>query len=147
MRLYLDLCCLYRPFDDQSQARIHLEAEAVILILDACQAGRHEFCSSTPLDVENGRNPDADRRDKVSAVIARAAHRIPHAGAISDRVLQLVPLGFQEFDAYHLASAEAGRCDRLVTTDDRFLRAAARNSGTIGVQVTDPVRLIAEADF
>jgi hypothetical protein len=26
-RIYLDVCCLNRPFDDQTQARIHLEAE------------------------------------------------------------------------------------------------------------------------
>ena len=35
----------------------------------------------------------------------------------------------------------------LVTTDDRLLRAAARNSGTIAVEVTDPVRLVGEAGF
>ncbi|MBE2197400.1 MAG: hypothetical protein IAE79_02240 [Anaerolinea sp.] len=27
MRVYLDVCCLNRPFDDQSQERIQLEAE------------------------------------------------------------------------------------------------------------------------
>jgi len=34
-RLYLDVCCLNRPFDDQSQDRIRLEAEAVRVILNA----------------------------------------------------------------------------------------------------------------
>lgn len=33
MRVYLDICCLKRPFDDQSQPRIHLEAEAVLALL------------------------------------------------------------------------------------------------------------------
>lgn len=28
MRVYLDNCCFNRPFDDQSQARVRLEAEA-----------------------------------------------------------------------------------------------------------------------
>jgi len=27
-RVYLDLCCLNRPFDDQTQERIRLETEA-----------------------------------------------------------------------------------------------------------------------
>lgn len=31
-RIYLDVCCLQRPFDDQRQTRIRLEAEAVKLI-------------------------------------------------------------------------------------------------------------------
>ena len=29
MRLYLDSCCLNRPFDDQNQLRVRLEAEAI----------------------------------------------------------------------------------------------------------------------
>jgi hypothetical protein len=28
--IYLDLCCVNRPFDDQHQARVRLEAEAVL---------------------------------------------------------------------------------------------------------------------
>jgi hypothetical protein len=45
-RIYLDVCCLNRPFDDQTQDRVHLEAEAVILILTHCQAGEWEWISS-----------------------------------------------------------------------------------------------------
>ena len=33
MKIYLDACCLNRPFDDQSQDRVRLEAEAILLIL------------------------------------------------------------------------------------------------------------------
>jgi hypothetical protein len=31
LRIYLDACCLNRPFDDQTQERIRLESEAVLL--------------------------------------------------------------------------------------------------------------------
>ena len=34
MKVYLDVSCLNRPFDDQSQARIALESQAVVLILE-----------------------------------------------------------------------------------------------------------------
>lgn len=34
MRLYIDLSCFNRPFDDQLQDRIHLETEAVFGILN-----------------------------------------------------------------------------------------------------------------
>ena len=37
-RIYLDVCCLNRPFDDQRQDHIRLEAEAVLLILGRCEA-------------------------------------------------------------------------------------------------------------
>jgi len=34
MKVYLDACCLNRPFDDQTQDCIHLETEAIVLILN-----------------------------------------------------------------------------------------------------------------
>ena len=55
--------------------------------------------------------------------------------------------GFREFDAYHVASAESGGCDRLITCDDRFLNAARRNAAKISVRVTDPISLVSEANF
>lgn len=52
MRVYLDICCLKRPFDDQSQPRIHLEAEAVLALLDA--SGKQiEFLHAAAHDLEN----------------------------------------------------------------------------------------------
>ncbi len=35
MKLYLDICCFNRPYDDQTQARVRLETEAVILLLSS----------------------------------------------------------------------------------------------------------------
>ncbi len=35
MKIYLDVCCFNRPFDDQTQEKIHLEAEAVFIILSS----------------------------------------------------------------------------------------------------------------
>lgn len=144
MRLYLDLCCLNRPFDDQSQPRISLEAQAVLLILDRIEAQSHELCNSPALVAENSRNPKAERRRKTETMLDQANVWIPHTEAVDQRVLELRRLGFQELDAYHLAFAEAGECDRLVTCDDRFLKTARRHAATIAVTVTDPVSLVAE---
>ncbi|WP_256875183.1 hypothetical protein [Nostoc sp. C052] len=44
--IYLDVCCLNRPFDDQTQERIRLEAEAVLLILANCQTGEWQMLVS-----------------------------------------------------------------------------------------------------
>jgi hypothetical protein len=33
-KIYLDVCCLNRPFDQQSQARIRLETEAILEIIN-----------------------------------------------------------------------------------------------------------------
>jgi hypothetical protein len=45
MKIYLDTCCLNRPFDDQRQHRVRLETEAVTLILKKIRQGetlKHE---------------------------------------------------------------------------------------------------------
>lgn len=34
MKIYLDNCCYNRPYDDQSQLRIHQEAEAKLYVQD-----------------------------------------------------------------------------------------------------------------
>lgn len=38
-KIYLDVCRLNRPFDDQTQERIHLEAEAILVILSRIEKG------------------------------------------------------------------------------------------------------------
>ena len=58
MRIYLDVCCLNRPFDDQTQDRIHLESEAVILILKRVRSGNWEWISSEAVDFEVRQTPD-----------------------------------------------------------------------------------------
>ena len=51
MRIYLDMCCLKRPFDDQSQPRIRLETEAVLSLL-AAESATIEFIRSAALAEE-----------------------------------------------------------------------------------------------
>ena len=46
---------------------------------------------------------------------------------------------YGRFDALHLAAAEEARCDWLLTTDDRFLRKAARGTGQPSVRVRNPL--------
>ncbi len=64
----MDACCLNRLTDDQSQGRIRNEAEAVESILRAVREGKATWVSSTALEIEFSRNPDADRRRDVVAL-------------------------------------------------------------------------------
>jgi hypothetical protein len=56
VRAYLDLCALKRPFDDHTQSRIRLEADAVLELLAAAPE-RVTFVHSRAHDLENGQNP------------------------------------------------------------------------------------------
>lgn len=69
---------------------------------------------------------------------------LPH---MNSRFAELQKLGFKELDAYHIAAAESAGCDRVLTCDDRFLKAARRNAAKIRVTVTDPIRFVSEAGF
>jgi hypothetical protein len=147
LRIYLDMCCLNRPFDDQTQDRVNIEARAVVLILERIFARGHQLCNSTALVTENDQNPNDDRRTKISEILKRAQIQITFEEGLDSRIDELRTLGFGEFDAYHVALAEVAKCHRLVTCDDQFLRSARRNKDKIKVTVMDPISLISEANF
>lgn len=143
MRTYLDLCCLKRPFDDQSQPRIHLESEAVLALLGASEE-KLEVLRSAALELENDQNPLAQRAAKVRLWLeALPATEILDA-ALADRTKELMAFGFKNFDALHLASAEALSADLLCTCDDRFLAAASRHASRLKVRVLNPIDLVRE---
>jgi hypothetical protein len=49
MKVYLDICAIQRPLDTANQARIMLEAEAVLGLVTLCDAGQLELVSSEAL--------------------------------------------------------------------------------------------------
>lgn len=137
--IYLDVCCLNRPFDDQTQDRIHLEAEAVLLILTHVESGRWQWIGSEVLDYEIEQTPNAERRLRVKLLTTSVAHTVLVEAAEEARARQLEELGFHALDALHLASAESGGADVLLTTDDRLLRLAVRFSAQLRIRVANPL--------
>jgi len=138
-QIYLDVCCLNRPFDDQTQERVRLEAEAVLLILSRCQSHRLQLIGSEVVDYEISLIPEMEKRQKVQLLATLAASRVIVTEEIENRATKLANLGFNTFDVLHLACAEEGGADILLTTDDRFLSAAKRNAYMLNVRVENPV--------
>ena len=64
-RLYLDVCTLCRPFDDQSQMRIRLETNAYYLILQALQDARYVIVVSPVHFEEANAISDAEERREI----------------------------------------------------------------------------------
>jgi len=62
MKIYLDNCCFNRPYDDQGQLVVRLEAEAKLFVQDQVRLGAVNLVWSYVLDFENGRNPHPERR-------------------------------------------------------------------------------------
>jgi hypothetical protein len=109
-QIYLDVCCLNRPFDDWLQARIRLEAEAILAIIEQCQASHWTLIGSTVLEAEVDRTPDPLRKQRVMDSLALAKSRITVTIAMIQRATELTKLGFQRFDALHIACSEAACC-------------------------------------
>ncbi len=82
MKLYLDMCCLKRPFDDQSDARIQLETLAVESILQLCRDGAHELIVSDTLRFENERNPNAERQAFAQTLLGLGVVDLPHSAEL-----------------------------------------------------------------
>lgn len=143
MRAYLDLCCLKRPFDDQSQSRIHLESEAVLALLGAGDE-RVEFVRTAAHDLENDQNPLPARAARVRQWLDTLAVTDLPDDALTARTAEIVALGFKNFDAFHLASAELAEADVFGTCDDRLQAAARRHAAALRVRVVNPVELASE---
>ena len=75
MKVYLDICCLKRPFDEQVQARIIAESAAVVAVLVAEERGRLSLIRSAAHEVENATDPDTERREAISAWLAAGRRR------------------------------------------------------------------------
>ncbi|MBE9125019.1 MULTISPECIES: PIN domain-containing protein [unclassified Coleofasciculus] len=143
-RIYMDVCCLNRPFDDWTQPRIRLEAEAVLEIAAGCQAKTWQLVSSTALESEIAKTPDLLRRQRVMASLKIAETRIIVTVAMLERAKELVALGFKSFDALHLSCAESANVDIFLTTDDRLLRKASVNQTSLNVTVANSMQWFME---
>jgi len=111
MKLYLDACCYNRPFDDQRQDRVHLEAEAVHAILRRVQAGTWELLGSDVLHLELAQLPDEIRRERVLELVPPFAECIVTSLKEEQRAVQLIECGIKAVDALHVACAEAAGAD------------------------------------
>lgn len=145
MNIYLDACCVNRLTDDQSQERIRAEADAVERVLRGVREGKCSWLGSEALTDEIERNPEGERLRENRALLSLATGLIESSDQVLDRARRLQAVGYGAFDAVHLASAEAGNADVLLTTDDKFIRRAARGDGTPLVPVRNPVSWLEEA--
>jgi predicted nucleic acid-binding protein len=144
MKIYVDVSCLNRPFDDQRQARIHLEAEAVTIILDRCEQGGWEHVTSRMTEIEIDANPDEHRRARVRQLLPESLLEL--SGDVFERAAELERIGFKAADAVHVAAAEALTADVLLSCDDRLLRVAHRQRSQLRVPVANPIDWLKEAD-
>ena len=144
MKIYLDVCCLNRPFDDAAQDRVRIESEAVLTILGRCQSAKWILLSSEVVDIEISKIPDDERMRKVSFLSSFSQSYIVVDKDVEKRARELSELNFKSFDALHIACAEKGGANVLLTTDDSLLHKATQQADVLRVRLGNPITWLME---
>jgi len=144
MKVYLDACCLNRLFDDQSQPRVRLETEAIALVLEKLSQGEWDWVGSEILLYEINQNPDLENRQRVLSFASLMHKVIDTTEKILQRAEEFDEAGFDSYDAIHLASAEFGKADVFLTTDDQILKIASRRRNLLSFVIENPVKWLEE---
>ncbi|MCL1860467.1 MAG: PIN domain protein [Proteobacteria bacterium] len=139
LRLYLDLCCFNRPFDDQSQLRVKLETEAKLAIQERILEGVYEFVWSYIIDFENAQNPFPAKMNSIEDWRAFACTNVSENDSILSFAESLAEKGIKLYDALHISCAVEMQCDYFVTTDRKLL-----NTSVQGIKIISPIRFIEE---
>lgn len=140
-RVYLDTSAYNRPLDDQTQSKIFLESQAVVIILQMIEAQEVELVSSSVLDYENSRNSYPLKQAAMNRYLQLASVRQEVNDAIRQRAEELEHNGVKALDALHVACAEAADCDFLVTCDKRLINRCS----ALTLQVINPVDFVLES--
>jgi predicted nucleic acid-binding protein len=130
-RVYLDTSIYNRPFDDQTQPKIFLETQAVILILQMVEANLIELVSSSVLEYENSRNSFVVNQQSMERYLQMASLRVLIDENIRNRAEQLEKEGIKSIDALHVACAEASQSDYFITCDRRLINRCHNLSLTV----------------
>ena len=139
MIIYLDNCCYNRPFDDQTQERIHLESEAILMILQRRQAGIYRVVGSNILELEMERMHDAAKKQKVKELYKAADLHINYTENIKKRSKEIMVLSkIRTFDSLHIAAAEEAKAYVMLTTDDKLEKMAEKLE--LKVRVMNPLK-------
>ena len=128
MKVYMDVCCLNRLFDDQTQDKVRLETEAIISILKRCANSQDwRLVGSDIILFEISKNPDAAKRQKVLRLHDGAHMKTKYNAEIKSRAERFRKCGAKLLDSMHLASAEYAKVDVFLTADKQLLSTASRS--------------------
>ena len=94
------------------------------------------------VELENDKHPKPDRRDEIALWERRAERSVGLSAELEERSRQIVKRGIQPLDAAHLASAEAGGAEIMLTCDDLILRRGSRLG--LALRVVNPVAYLSE---
>lgn len=141
MQIYLDMCCLQRPMDNQAHFRVHIETEAIFGILAWCETGNAQLLNSVALEYEVNHNPHPIRKKFIQEILSKSSIFIQSSDSVERYARNYIAHGIKQLDALHLACAVDAQANYFCTCDDKFLKRAKQiESGQ--TLVVSPLELI-----
>lgn len=142
MKVYLDTSVYNRPYDDQTQAKIYLETQAVLIILNLIETQKIQSINSSVLKYEISKHPFPLVKKAIQTYLNQTSFFQPLNETIKQRAQQLETKGIKPIDALHIASFEASNGDYFVTCDKRLLNRCQ----TLNISAINPIDFIEEID-
>jgi len=144
MKVYLDLCVYNRPFDDQTNEQIFIEARGFYIVIKWLEEGKIISMHSDALEYENSLTSNPDRRRRVKSYLSLAKEFVKLSEFSIKRAGEIINLGFKDMDALHIAMAEEGRAHYFVTCDDGIIDLAEKNKEKLKVNVCSILEFLEE---
>jgi hypothetical protein len=120
--IYLDVCSLCRPFDDQSFIRIRFETEAVNLILSSVYKKFFLLLISPVHTIEINSIEDESERTQLEILCRKEGRFIEtNLNDVKMRADEFIRRGLGIADAAHVAFAESQNAD-FISCDDKLLQ-------------------------
>ena len=141
MKIYLDNCCFNRPFDDQTQLKIHLESQAKLFIQHKIICKEYKLVWSFILEYENNQNPYEIRKNTIIKWKSLASEIIMQNEEIIKFAERLNAMGIKSKDALHAACAVFSDCDYFITTDRKLLNLKIKE-----IEISSPIDFAIEME-
>ena len=124
MKIYLDNCCYNRPFDDQTQMRVYLEAQAKMYIQSLIVDKKIGLVYSYMSVYENNDNPNKKNSKIIFDFFKNAIQFVEYAEMqqVENIAESIMKQNIKNKDALHIASAILSSCQYFITTDDIILK-------------------------
>ena len=144
MKIYFDVCCLCRPFDDSPSNKIFIESDAVLTILKECEI-HWELIDSEVIHHEISKIPDGEKQLQVHKFLEDSKQYILLNQEIIDRAKGLWEHGIDTYDALHISCAYESKAVFL-TVDEVLIKKMKQIRQNNAIYIENPVKWLMEMD-
>ena len=135
--VYLDHCAYNRPFDDQRNINVQLEASAKLYIQEQIKHGKYDLVWSYMSDIENSVNPNIENKHSIQVWESIAKFKCKSSEKTLDLSRELKEANIRTKDSLHIACAIESDCEYFITTDSGLL-----NKNVKKIKVINPIDFV-----